>query len=125
MSISSRTLAAGLGGHVEQPAVEVERLLGVQELVQVRLFREVPDPLVLLDLRGRLANTKASPLVGNKRPSSSLMVSSCRTRSAEQAEDLALGDLQVEGVERDLFAAPRSRGRLWSGCGFRRRDPEP
>ncbi len=40
---------------VEQPAVEVERLLGVEEAVQVRLFRQESDALVLLDLRRRFA----------------------------------------------------------------------
>ena len=40
-------LPAHRRGHVEQPAVEIERLLGVQEAVKVRFLGQVADPLVL------------------------------------------------------------------------------
>ena len=43
-------LAAHGGRHVEQPAVEVERLFGVQKPVEIRLFRQIADPLVLGDV---------------------------------------------------------------------------
>ncbi len=35
---------------IEEPAVEVERLLGIQEAIEIRLFRQVADPLVLADV---------------------------------------------------------------------------
>ena len=47
---------------VEQPAVEVERLLGIQEAVQIRLFRQVADPLVLADVGGVFAEDQGLAL---------------------------------------------------------------
>ena len=40
-------LPADIGGNVEEPAVEIERLFGVEELVQVGFFGQIPDPFVL------------------------------------------------------------------------------
>ena len=56
ISIRLRPAAVGpIGRHVEQPAVEVERLFGVQEPVQIRLFRQIADALVLGDVGGVFA----------------------------------------------------------------------
>ena len=67
-------LPADRPGHVEQPAVEVQRLLGVEEAVEVRLLGQVADPLVLGDFGGLAAEDQGSPLVGNSSPRRSLIV---------------------------------------------------
>ena len=59
-------LAAHVVRHVEQPAVEVERLLGVEEAVQVRLFRQVAEPLVLADVGGVFAEHQGLALGGKQ-----------------------------------------------------------
>ena len=59
---------------LEQPAVEVERFLGVEELVEVRLFGQVADPLVLGDVGRRLVEDERVALGGKSRPSRSLIV---------------------------------------------------
>ena len=74
-------LPAGGGGHVEQAAVKVERFFGVQEAVQVRLFRQVADPLVFLDVGGGPAEDRDFPF-GRERaaPAAASWSSFCRNR---------------------------------------------
>jgi hypothetical protein len=43
---------------IEQPAVEIERFLGIEEAIQVRLFRKVAKPLILADVRGILTENE-------------------------------------------------------------------
>jgi hypothetical protein len=133
-----------LGRHVEQPAVEVERLLGVEELVEVRLLGQVADPLVLRDVGRPAAEDERLARGGKDEPQQELH----RGRLAgpvgpEQAEDLAPADLEVERLERHLLAATPEvavglrevagfdddvgasgtlarRGGLGHGCGSRR-----
>ena len=64
-----------VGRHVEQPAVEVERLLGRQKPVQVRLFRQIAEPLVLARRRWPACRRPGPrPRWGTAGPSSSLIV---------------------------------------------------
>ena len=109
MSISRSTRLRPLGRRdVEQPAVEVERLLGVEELVEVRLLGQVADPLVLGDVGGRLVEDQRLALGGEEQAEQQLDRGRlARAVGAEQAEDLAPMDLQVERLQRlDLRAAP-------------------
>src|SRR5262249_59618837 len=91
---------------VEEGAVEIERLLGVEESVEVRLFREVADPLVLLDVQGRLVEDQGVALGREEQAQQQLDGGGlARAVGAEQAEDLAAFDGQVERPEGGLFAA--------------------
>src|SRR5262249_23928818 len=97
-------LVADVGVEVEEPAVEVERLLGVEEAVQVRLFREVADAFVLGDVRGGLAEEKALALSGEEQAEQQLDGGRlARTVGPEQAEDFALADLHGEGAQGGLL----------------------
>ena len=98
-----------LGGRdLEQPAVEVERLLGVEEPVEVRLLGQVADPLVLGDVGGRLVEDQGVALGGEEQAEQQLDGGGlARAVGPEQAEDLAPVDLKVEGLEGlDLRASP-------------------
>ena len=93
---------------LEQPAVEVERLLGVQELVEVRLLGQVADPLVLGDVGRRLVEDQRVALGREEQAEQELDRGRlARAVGPEQAEDLAPVDLEVERLERlDLRASP-------------------
>src|SRR5205823_5765318 len=97
-------LAAHGGRHVEEPAVEVERLLGVEEAVEVGLLGQVADALVLLDVGGGLAEDEGLAVGGEEQAEEQLDGGGLAGAvGAEQAEDLAPVDFQVEGAEGDLF----------------------
>ena len=82
------------GRHVEQPAVEVERLLGVEEAIEVGLLRQIADALVLGDVGGRLAENEGIAVGGEKQTQEELDGGGLAGAvGAEQAEDLALADL--------------------------------
>ena len=110
-------------GHVEQPAVEVERLLGVEEAVQVRLLGQVADPLVLGDVGGVAAEDQGLAAGGKEQPQEQLDRGRlARAVGAQQAEDLAAADLQVEGLQGpDLLPAPEIAIDLGEVAGFDRR----
>ncbi len=101
------TLALG-SGHVEQTTVKVERLLGRQELVQVRFLGQIPNPLVLAGLAGILVKHQDSAAGREQQPEDQL--DGGRFSAAvgtEQPENLTLADLDIERLQRvDLFAAP-------------------
>ncbi len=109
MSISRPTrLFRSRSRHLEQPSVELKRLLGVQELVEVRLLGQVADPLVLGDVGRRLVEDQRLAL-GREQQAEQQLDRGRLSRAVgpEQAEDLAAIHLQVEGLERlDLGAAP-------------------
>ena len=93
-------LLANVRRHVEQPAVEVERLDGVQEFVQVRLFGQIADSLVLPDVARVFAEHQRLAVGGKEQAQHQLN----RGRFAgavgtQQAKNLAAIDLQVEGLE--------------------------
>ncbi len=109
MSISRRTRLAPLAaGDLEQPAVEVERLLGVEELVQVRLFGQIADPLVLRHVRRGLAENQRVALGRKQKPEQQLdRRRLARPVRAQQTENLAPMDLEVKRLERqNLRPAP-------------------
>ena len=109
MSISWPTrLFRSAARDLEQPAVEVERLLGVEELVEVRLLGQVADPLVLGDVGGRLVEDQGVALGGEEQAEQQLdRRGLARAVGAQQAEDLAAVDLKIEGLEGlDLRASP-------------------
>ena len=105
---------------VEQPAVEVERLLGVQEPVQIRLFRQVAEPLVLADVGGVFAEHQGLALGGEQQAQQQLDRGRLAGAvGAQQAEDLALLDFQVEGLEGPhLLPAPEVAIDLRQGPRF-------
>ncbi len=85
---------------LEQPAVEVQRFLGVEEFVQVRLFGEVADPLVLGDVRRRLSHQERLALGREEQAEQELdRRRLARAVGAEQAENLSSVDLQVKRLE--------------------------
>src|SRR5262249_28282205 len=93
-------------GHVEEPAVEVERLLGVEEAVQVRLLGQVADALVLADVGGGLADEEGIALGGEEQAEQQLDRGGLAGAvGPEQAEDLAAADLDVEGPQGGLLLA--------------------
>ena len=106
--------------HIEQPAVEVERLLGVQESIEVRLFGQIADPLVLAHVGRRAAEDRGFAR-GRKQQAEQQLDGGrlARAVGAEQTEDLAALDLKVEGVQGDLFlAAPEVAVDLGQVAGF-------
>ena len=109
MSISSAERPLAIGGrHIEQPAVKVERLLGVQKPVEIRLFRQIADPFVLRDVGRVLAEDQSLPAGREEQAQQQLDRGGlARAVGAEQAEDLAAVDLQVERLESPhLLPAP-------------------
>ena len=105
---------------VEQPAVEVERLFGVQEAVEIRLFRQVADALVLADVGGVFAEDEGLALGGKQQAEQQLDRGGfAGAVGAEQAEDLALLDFQVERLEGPhLWPAPEIAIDLREGPRF-------
>ena len=86
--------------HIEQAAVEVQRFLGVQELVQVRLLGQVADPFVLADVGGVLAEHQRPAAGGKQQPQEQLDGRRlARAVGAQQAENLAPPHFQVERFE--------------------------
>ena len=120
-SISSCAFARRTRGrHVEEPAVEVERLLGVEEAVEVRLFRQIADALVLAHVGGRLAEDEGLAVGGEEQAEQELDGGGLAGAvGAEQAEDLAAVDFEVEGAEGVLLlAAPEVAVDLGELAGF-------
>ena len=62
---SRQPLLANRGGHIEQAAVEIERLFGIQKPVQIGFFRQIADALVLRDFGGVFAEHNG-PAAGGK-----------------------------------------------------------
>ena len=92
------------GVEVEQPAVEVERLLGVEEAVEVRFLGQVADAFVLVDVGGGLAEDEGLAVGGEEQAEQQLDGGGLAGAvGAEQAEDFALVDLEVEGVQGGLL----------------------
>ena len=86
----------------------MERFLGVEELVEVGLFGQVADSLVLGDVGRRLAEDEGIALGREEQAEQEFDRGGlARAVRSEQAEDLASFDLEVERFEGlDLGAAP-------------------
>ncbi len=54
------TLSPDVGWHIEQTTIEIERLLGIQKLIQIRFLGEISDPLVLRDFGCFFSENKGS-----------------------------------------------------------------
>ena len=67
-----RPLPADRPRHVEQPPVEIQRLLGVEEAVEVRLLGQVADPLVLGHFGGLAAEDQGLAAGGEQEPQEEL-----------------------------------------------------
>ncbi len=102
-------LAAGRGGHVEQAAVKVERFLGVQEPVKIRLFRQVSDPLVFLDVGGGPSEDRDFPFGREEQPQQQLHGRRLTgTIGSQQSEHLARLDVQRQRIQgSDLLPSPK------------------
>jgi len=90
----------------EEPAIEIERLLGIEEFVEIRLLGEVADSFVLRDVGGGSAEDQRLTRRGKdqaKKQFERRRLS--RTVGAEQTEDLASPHVEVERLERGLLAA--------------------
>ena len=97
-------LRRSVGVELEEPAVEVERLLGVEEAVQVRLLGQVADAFVFLDLGRRLPEDEGVAVGGEEQAEQQLDGGRLAGAvGAEQAEDFAAIDLHVEGAQGDLL----------------------
>ena len=108
VSISSCGAFAAHGWRqVEEPAVEVERLLGVEEAVEVRFFGQIADAFVLAHVGGGLAEDEGLAVGGEEQAEQQLDGGGLAGAvGAEQAEDFAAVDLEVEGAQGDLLLAP-------------------
>src|SRR5262249_50289331 len=90
----------------EEPAVEVEGLLGVEKAVEVGLLGQVADLLVLADVGGGLAEDERLAVGGEEQAEQQLDGGGLpRAVGAEEAEDFALADLDVEGPQGGLLLA--------------------
>src|SRR5262249_38167037 len=108
------------GRHVEEPAVEVQCLVGIQELVKVGFLGQVADALVLVDLDRRLAE-HIGVAFGWKEQSQQELDGRrfAGPVRPEKTEDLTLIDLQVEGPQGGLFpASPKVAVDLGQIAGF-------
>ena len=92
--------------HVEEPAVEIERLFSVEKFVEVRFLGEVANPLVLRNV-GRLpAKHQRFAGGGEDEPQKELHSGGfARAVGAEQPENFPATDLQIERLESHLLAA--------------------
>src|SRR5205823_2055651 len=82
-------LALG-GGQVEKPAIKVQRFLGIEEAVQVRLFGQEPNALILLDLGGRRIENQGIAVGGKEQAQQQLdRRGLARAVWPQQAEDFA------------------------------------
>ena len=106
--------------HVEQPAVKIERLLGVEEAVEVRLLGQVADPFVFRDLGGVAAEDQGLAVGGKQQAEDELDRGGfARSVGPEQAENLAAADFQVERLEGpDLLPPPEIAVNLGEISGF-------
>ena len=101
-------LAALAAGDLEEPAVVVERLVGVQEAVEVGLLGQEADAVLDLDVAGRLAEDPDAALAGVEQAEHHLDGRGlARAVGAQQAEDLALLDGQAQVADGgDALAHP-------------------
>src|SRR6202030_4370855 len=92
-----RALAAQAGGHIEEPDVEIERLLGIEELVEIRFFGQIADALILGDLGGGLAEYQSVPFGRKEKPEQQFDGRGLAGAiGPEQTKKLAAVDLQVQ-----------------------------
>src|SRR5262245_31878199 len=92
------------GGHIEEPAVEIEGFFGVEKFVQIRLFGKVTDSLILADLGGRLAKDQGIAVRGEQQAEQQFDRGGLPGAvGTQQAEYLASMDLQIECVESSFF----------------------
>ncbi len=84
----------------EDPPVVVERLVGVEEAVHVRLLREVADPPLDRDVRG-IATEHRQPAAGLAKQAENQLDRRALARAvgAEQPEDLVATDRKVDAVD--------------------------
>ena len=98
------SLAVHARRHVEKPAIEVERLLGGEKSVEIRLFRQIADFLVLPHIRRRPVEHESVALGREEQAKEEL--DGCRLPGAvrpQKSEDLAALNLEVERPQCSLF----------------------
>jgi len=124
-------LVAGVAVLVEQSAVVFQRFPGVEEPVEIRLFRQVADAFLGGDVRGQFAEHRDPAGRGKQQPEQDFDGGRlARAVGPQQAEHLVRLDVQVELIDRgdarphpevleDLGQPPRldhrlrCRGRHW------------
>ncbi len=94
----ARSLTANRARHVKQPTVEIERLLGVKEAVEVGFLGQVSEPLVFGHVGGVAAEDQCLSAGGEQEPQQQLD-GGCFSRpvGAQQPEYLAAANFQVQG----------------------------
>ena len=99
-------LTAGPVVETEEPSVVIERLPGVEELVEVGLLGQEPDAFLDQDVGGRLAEDGELPPRLVQQPQDHLDDRALAGAvGAEQAEDLVGVDLQVNVIDRPGLGA--------------------
>ena len=105
---------------IEQPAVKIERLLGVEEAVEVRFLGQVADPLVLGHVGGVAAEDQGLAGGGKQQAEDELDGGGlARAVGPEESEDFASLDFEVEGLQGpNLLTPPEIAVNLGEASGF-------
>jgi hypothetical protein len=114
------TFAANLARHIEQATIKIKRLFGVEELVEVRFLRQVPDAFVFRDLGCFLAKDERSARTGKEQAEDQFDGRRLPGPvGAQQAEDLPALDLDIQGFEGlDFLPTPEITVNLPQPAGF-------
>jgi hypothetical protein len=100
-------LPAGRAVDVEEPGVEIEGLVRVQEAVEIGLLGQEPDARLGGDVGGGAAEDAGRARAGEEEAEEELHRGGlARPVRADEAEDLAGVDLEIETVERLQAGAP-------------------
>ena len=92
--------------HVKEPSVEVECLLGIEKLVEIRLLWEIANAFVLRHVGG--IATEDERLTRTRKDEAEQQLDGrglARAVGAEQAEDLTPPNLEIERLEGHFLAA--------------------
>ncbi len=102
-------MAANVRLHGKKSAIKIERFLGVQEPIEIRFLGQIADSLILGHAHRRLVENQGFPGCREQQPQKELDGGRlARSIRPQKAEDLALADFQIQGVQgRFLLPAPK------------------
>ena len=102
-----RPLAALICGHVKQTSVKIERLVRIEKFVEIRLFGQVTDPLVLRDVCRVLAKYKNPARCRKQQPQHQLdRCGLARAVRAQQPKNLPAAHLQIQRLQSVYLLTP-------------------